>query len=182
MRIQDDHQSEGGSWFDTGPLDGSFDGKIVVLGVGNPYMRDDGVGIQVVHDLPSRGVGEEIVVQESRALEASLVWQFRHAAALVIVDALVSGALAGTISRFSVTPRAGPVEGIPSLHELQLHDLVDLSGLDMVSFPLIIVAIEPKDCSLGEGLTEELRAAVPRAVDEVVKVLQELSSRKAKES
>ena len=160
----------------------AYAGKIVVLGIGNPYMKDDGVGIVVAQELRKRGLGEGIVVYDSQTLEASLIWQFREANALVIVDAVQSGAPFGTVSRFRISPRDAPLEGVPSLHELRLHDLVDLAGFDLISFPVTIVAVEPKDCSLGEGLTEEMRGALPRAVDEVARVLTEIPARKTKNS
>jgi hydrogenase maturation protease len=171
MRISDDRDEDD-------VLNASYVGKVVVLGLGNPYMRDDGVGIRVAEELKKRSLGEGVVVFESRSFDASLFWQFRNAAALVIVDALRSGAPSGSVSRFSLAPSKAPVTGIPSLHELQLHDLVDLAGLDVLYCPVTVVAIEPKDCSLGEGLTQNLRTAVPRAVEEVTKVLSEVSSKR----
>ncbi len=62
---------------------------------------------------------------------------------------------------------------------MQLHDLVDLAGMNLVSFPVTVVAVEPKDCSLGEGMTAEIQEALPKAVDEVVKLVLEISRKKA---
>ena len=157
----------------------SLAGKIVVLGLGNPYMKDDGVGILVARELRRRDLGEDAVFQESLTLDASLIWQFREAAALVIIDALKSGAPVGKVSRFTIAPRSSPITDVPSLHEMQLHDLVDLAGMNLVSFPVTVVAVEPKDCSLGEGLTAEIQRALPKAVDEVVKLLREISKKNA---
>ncbi|HYB45725.1 MAG TPA: hydrogenase maturation protease [Nitrososphaerales archaeon] len=182
MGAPDEHESGGDSLSGIDSAEDSYAGKIVVLGIGNPYMRDDGIGIVVAQELRKRGLGEDIVVYDSQTLEASLIWQFREADALVILDALTSGAPPGTVSRFKISPRGAPIEGIPSLHELRLHDLVDLAGLDLISFPVVIVAVEPKDCSIGEGLTEEMRSALPRVVDEVTRVLTEISATKTRSS
>ena len=165
MRVTD--RPEGGR----GVFPESYRGRKVVIGLGNPYMKDDGVGIQVARQLKQMDLGNSVVVHESTSLEASLIWQFRDAAAIVVVDALASGASAGSVSRFTVAPRKGNISEIPSLHEMQLHDLIDLAGLNLLPCPLIIVAVEPKDSNLGEGLTDEVQAAVPRAVDEVIKLL-----------
>lgn len=165
--MPDDAQKEGIAPVGNDPTEGASAGKIVVLGIGNPYLKDDGVGILVAQELRSRRLGSDVLVYDSQTIEASLIWEFRQARALIIVDALTSGAPAGTVSRFRLAPKRGATEGIPSLHELRLHDLVDLAGLDVISSPVTIVAVEPKDCRLGEGLTEEVQAAVPKAVDEV---------------
>ena len=148
----------------------SFAGMTVILGLGNPYMRDDAVGIFVARELKKMKLGRRVVVHESHTLEASLIWQFRDAASLVVVDAAKSGAPPGTVSKFAVAPKRSQTTGIPSLHELQLHDLIDLAGTELISVPVTVVAIEPKDCSAGEGLTEEVKAAIPLAVEEAVKL------------
>jgi hydrogenase maturation protease len=173
MRVSDSPTVDEGNLLDDTQSDVA-DGKVVLLGLGNPYMKDDGAGILIAGELKKRDLGRGVLVLASRFLDASLIWQVRNAAAIVIIDALRSGAPVGTVSRFSLTSRRTPMAGLPSLHELQLHDLVDLAGLDAVSCPLAIVAVEPKDCGIGEGLTKELIAAVPKAVDEAAELAKDL--------
>ena len=113
------------------------------------------------------------MVYEYQTLELSLLWQFRGASRVIIVDALRSGASPGTVSMFAIAPREGPVLELPSLHALQLYDLFDLANLPgMLPCPVMIVGIEPNDCSPGEGLTDDLAAAVPRAVELAIEGLR----------
>ncbi len=150
----------------------SFEGKRVVIGLGNEYMRDDGVGIRVAKEVRGRNLGADVLVYEYLELELSLLWRFREAAKLVVVDALSSGGSGGTISTYSITPRDGPLLQLPSLHSLRMHDVFDLANrAGALPCPLTIVGVEPEDCSPGEGLTEAVASAIPRIVDTVVQEL-----------
>jgi len=148
------------------------EGKSVVIGLGNPYMRDDGVGIEVARELGRRGLGPEVLVYEYQTLELSLLWQFRGASKIIIVDAMKSGGSIGTVTTHRITPREGPLLDLPSLHSLQLYDMFDLANQSgMLPCPLTIIGVEPSDCNPGEGLTEPVAAAIQRAADTVIHAL-----------
>jgi len=152
--------------------DASFEGKRVVIGLGNPYMKDDGVGIQAAKELKRRDLGVGVHVFEYQTLELSLLWQFRGASKVIVVDAMRSGGTAGTVSTFAITPREGPLLEVPGLHALQLYDMFDLANQGgMLPCPVIIVGVEPADCNPGEGLTERVSAALPLVVETVVREL-----------
>jgi len=150
-------------------FDVSFDGKLVIIGLGNPYMKDDGVGIQVAREMMRRDLGPEVVVQEHQALELSLLWQFSGASKILVVDALRSGGPPGTVSKYSIVPREGPLTELPNLHSLQLFDMFDLANQSsLLPCPVTIVGIEPECTDPGEGLTEGVSSAIPKAVESIL--------------
>lgn len=151
----------------------SFEGKTVVIGLGNQYMKDDGIGLQVTRELKRHDLGKEILVYDYQALDLSLLWEFQGASRVIFVDAMKSGERPGTISRYTIAASKDPLIQLPSLHALQLYDMFDLaSQTGLLSCPVIIIGVEPKDCDVGEGLTEELTAALPRVVDKVIEELR----------
>ncbi len=104
----------------------------------------------------------------ARCWSLSLLWQFRGASKVIVVDALESGGYAGTVSTCTMAPREDSLFELPSLHALQLHDMFDLaSQAAMLPCPVTIVSVEPKDCSPRESVTCDLTAAVPRAAEAV---------------
>ena len=153
-------------------------GKTLILGLGNPILTDDGVGIHVV-----------------RAVAAHVQW-----AGLVFAEASVGGlrlldALVGYDRVILVdaiqTPhgRPGdlyllhPDELRTSLHSGSTHDL-SLSGalalgrqLGMVlptDEALTIMAVEVEDVlTFGESCTPAVAAAIPKAVEMVLACLQD---------
>ncbi|MDG7011325.1 MAG: hydrogenase maturation protease [Nitrososphaerota archaeon] len=144
-------------------------GKVVVVGLGNVYMRDDGVGIYVMAELRKLSLRKDVLICDYTEMELSLVGYFKGASKVIVVDALQSGKPAGTVSRFAIRMQERQVLQF-SLHGLQFYEVFDVaiqSGI--LTCPVIIVGIEPKDCSVGEGLSKELEEALPNVVGEVMK-------------
>ena len=70
------------------PWETSFENKSVVIGIGNRYMRDDGVGIEAARALRAENLGDEVFVYEENGIELSLLWQFRGARKIVVIGRL----------------------------------------------------------------------------------------------
>jgi hydrogenase maturation protease len=152
----------------------TFSGKQVVICLGNRYLRDDGIGIQVAEDLRDRNLGEDILVDACQTVDLSLLCHCKGASKVVLVDALKSGAPPGTVSKYNIVPDEGPFVSLPGLHELQLHDLFDIARqTGFLTCPVTIIGVEPKDCSVGEGLSAELVNALPDVLVEVTKELND---------
>jgi hydrogenase maturation protease len=140
-----------------------------VVGIGNRYLRDDAIGIEVAEELAHHRLKENILVRSCQAADLSLLAQFSGATKIVLVDAFRSGALPGTVSRYAILPSRGSLDSIPGLHSLELRDMFDIatqSGL--LTCPVTIIGVEPKDISPGEGLSPELARAVPKVLSAVV--------------
>jgi formate dehydrogenase subunit gamma len=147
----------------------SATGKTVVLGLGNRYLRDDGVGIAVAKELQRRNLGEGVLVRAHQTFDLWLLSEYSGASQLIIIDAVRSGSSPGTVSEYEVEPRPGPLDSLPGLHSLELHDLIDFaSRTGLLSCPLAVIGVEPKDCSPGEGLSVEVGRSVPAVVALVV--------------
>lgn len=148
-------------------------GKTVVLCLGNPYLRDDGVGVAVAKELQRRNLGEGTLVRAHQTFDLWLLSEFSGASRLFIVDAVRSGSSPGTVTEFEVAPRPGPLSSLPGLHSLELHDLIDFaSRMGLLSCQVTIIGVEPKNCEVGEGLSPEVERAIPEVVALVAKSQQ----------
>jgi len=147
-------------------------GKAVVLCLGNRYLRDDGVGIMVAEALKG-SLGRDVLVVESRTIDLSLVSLYEGASKVIVVDAMESGATPGEVSRCVLVPNGKTIEGLAGSHAMQLHEIFDVARqTGLLKCAVIIVGVEPKDCGIGEGLTPEVKEAIPRVVAEVRASLQ----------
>jgi hydrogenase maturation protease len=163
---------QGGDRRGPDPWEISFEDKSVVVGLGNRYMRDDAVGIEVARVLRGKNLAAVFVFEES-GIELSLLWQFRGARKIIVIDALRSGLPPGTVTRHAIVPGESEPSELRSLHELELYDLFDLAAHgELMPSPVIILGVEPMDCSAGEGLTKEVADAVPRIVEEAIRELE----------
>ena len=134
----------------------------LVIGVGNRWRRDDGVGPVVADRLRERGV--DAVEHAGEAVALMELWE--GAALAIVIDAAGPGTAPGTVRRVDATHEALP-PGLTaaSTHALGLADAIALARtLDRLPSRLVVYGIGGADFSSGEGLSP----AVERAVDEVV--------------
>ncbi|HME19439.1 MAG TPA: hydrogenase maturation protease [Nitrososphaerales archaeon] len=146
----------------------SYEGKTIILCIGNRYMKDDGVGPEISRRLREMALSPQVVVFDSVSVDLATVWQFRSAKKLLVVDAIRSGDRPGSVSRYSLVPGKGSAPLLPSLHGLDLTSAVDLAALDGPSLKIAILGVEPEDCSPGEGLTKQVEVAIPGAIEEIL--------------
>jgi hydrogenase maturation protease len=139
--------------------------NIVVIGIGNEYRSDDGVGIAVARRLHERFLTKITVLEESGE-GAALINSWKGATWVMLLDAVRSGALPGAIHRLDA--RAVP---IPtgffhySTHAFSVAEAIELArSLNELPPHLIVYGIEGENFSAGEGLSP----AVERAVDTVL--------------
>jgi hydrogenase maturation protease len=129
---------------------------VVVIGVGNEFRRDDGVGLAVIEqlrDLVPAGVG--LVVSDGEPTRLIEAWT--GTALAVVVDAV----RAGQIHRFVVERPGVGVARPASSHGFGLDDAIALAlALDRMPERLIVHAIEAADLTQGTGLTPAVAEAV----------------------
>ncbi|TDV44135.1 hydrogenase maturation protease [Actinophytocola oryzae] len=144
----------------------------VVIGVGNEYRRDDGIGPAVAERL-RRHVppGVEVVTTDGEPARVLDAWTGRHTA--VVVDAVVcTGSTPGRVHRLAVDeiPR-GTKEN--SSHGLGIPEAVELArALDRLPVHLVLYTVEVTDTGYGTGLSPPVASAIP---DIVAAVLAELT-------
>ena len=134
----------------------------MVLGVGNPLRRDDGVGIEVITALEGR-VSDNVYLLNGETvpenhLDLIVTFEPSH---LLIVDAALLGRPAGSIQFLSELP----ITGVPlSTHALPLQLFCEyLTRTINVKIGMLLV--QPSRVEFGEGLTAPVRAATTTLSD-----------------
>ena len=147
--------------------------SLIIIGVGNPMRRDDGVGAAVIAQLEQaelirNGDAVELVLLDGEPARLIEAWRGRRRA--IVIDAARAGVDAGRIHRVDVA-----VEPLPdwttsgSSHSAGIAEAVALAKvLDSLPDELVVFGIEPADLSLGEGLSPAVEAALPALVELVI--------------
>lgn len=143
-------------------------GGIVVIGIGNGYRRDDGVGLVVSAALDARSI-PNVVVKDGIADPMSLLDAWTNAALVVIIDAAIAKPLTpGRIRRCESTDLAAQTEGLHS-HSIDIGRTHALGqSLGRVPGELVVFTIEVADTDDGIGLSPQVAGAVPEVVDMVM--------------
>lgn len=144
-------------------------GRTVVIGVGNPYRRDDGVGPGVISLLRVRQLpGVELA--ESDGELGMLIDLWAGARLAVVVDAVrTRPCRPGRIHRLSAHhPSMAGATAATSSHRVELSAAVRLAKvLDRMPRRLLLFAVEVCDTGCGVGLTPAVAAAAETIAGEV---------------
>jgi len=129
-------------------------GRRVVLGVGERSRRDDGVGPEVVGALDGR-VPRGVELVQGIADPTSLLDLWDGAELAIVVDAMVSGAPAGTVLRLEGPDLARAASARPtSSHGLSVRDAFELGRfLGRLPERLLVYLVEARDLAPGIGLS-----------------------------
>ena len=143
-----------------------------ILCLGNELLGDDGIGPLAAERLrETLPAGVEIVSTSESGLD--LLEHLQHAGAVVVVDAVQTGAAApGTVHIWNARELAVP-QG-PSPHYAGLNETLALArALDLALPPEItVLAIEAGDTlSFGAEMTPEVRDAIPLVAGIIEKML-----------
>ncbi|MHB9130505.1 MAG: hydrogenase maturation protease [Armatimonadota bacterium] len=144
---------------------------VIVLGIGNLLMRDDGVGVHLVNRLAieqARYPGIEFRDLGTSGLEALHAIAGRRKA--IFLDCAVMGDSPGTLRRMLPEDLVSrKVLARLSSHEGDLLHLLDLSRqLGELPETVVIFGIEPADISPGVGLSLELEGRMEKYIEAVV--------------
>jgi hydrogenase maturation protease len=138
---------------------------VLLLALGNGSRGDDGVGVALGRALAARLPHEKVHLEEAVQLLPEHAEQAATADAVVFLDATVVGA-PGEVQAHPVAPRAAR-EAL--LHALTPEELLGLAKLAWGRAPEgLLVSIAGKDFSFVERLSEEVHAALGRAVEQAL--------------
>jgi hydrogenase maturation protease len=144
-----------------------IDGPLLVLGVGNILMRDEGVGVRVVERLRAspEPLPADVRIVDGGTLGLDLLPLIEEARGLILVDAVDVKAEPGTILVLRGHDVTGAFGGHISPHQVGVGDLVAVGELTAVLPQAIaLVGIQPAEVEVGLELSEHVEAAVPGAV------------------
>ena len=138
----------------------------LVLGMGNPILSDDGLGLVVARRLRELPMPGDVEVAESEVGGLRLLELVRGFTKVVIIDALRSGGTPGEIKRLDADEfRGGHRYG--SAHSIHLGTVLELGhqlGLPMPA-EVVVYTAEALDVeTFGEQLSEPVAAAAERLV------------------
>ena len=146
---------------------------VLVLGVGNVLMTDEGVGVHVVRYLEKAGVPAGVELLDGGTGSFLLLDPMQRASRIILIDATLDEKPPGTITR--LTPRfSTEYPRTLTAHDIGLKDLLDAFYLlghtvDVVLFAISIAPLQ----ELGLELSPEIEARIPGIAE---RVLEEVSA------
>jgi len=132
--------------------------RVVIAGIGNPFRRDDFVGVETVRNLQNK-VSTSVFLIEAETVPENFMQQIASfkPTHILLVDAGIINKEPGT------TQLADPTQLMRktsiSTHTMPLRIFCDYLT-ETTGAKISLLVIQPKDTSFGEGLTPKLRETV----------------------
>ncbi len=149
--------------------------RILVMGIGNPLMTDEGVGVRVAELLMSGyEFPDSVEVVDAGTMGLGIMNLFRDRDLVIVVDAIDNtGHPPGTVVLLSPEDLA-PNQIMHSLHDTKFADVLEAARLTGIEPAAVCIGIQVG--SLEQWVTEltpEVEAALPTAVSAVMEILAE---------
>lgn len=142
--------------------------KVLILGVGNYLMGDEGVGVHVIYEMEEIELPDYIDVLDGGTGGFFLMNYFDAYPVVIFLDATMDGKPAGTVS--VIRPKfAADFPSALSVHDVGLKDMIEAIYLQdkRPDIHLITISIE-KLIAMNMELSKEVEDSVPKAIETIL--------------
>jgi hydrogenase maturation protease len=144
----------------------------LVLGLGNPLMGDDAIGLLILAELAAREFAPPVELVDGGTWGLALLPEVERAGSLLLLDAVHSGAAAGTVYVLDAADIPRFLSEKVSPHQVDVRELLALAELrGALPARLALVGVQPATFGFGDGLSPEVAGATDRAVQAALAVL-----------
>ena len=150
--------------------------NILVMGIGNLLLQDEGAGVRVIEALENKYVmpaGVELLDGGTSGIE--LLYYIEGRDVLILVDVVRNGGNSGTLYRFEGEEVPALFQKKISPHQLGISDLLATAKLiDKMPEKVVLFGIEPKCIDTGLELTAEVTSSIPEIVEQIADEIRSL--------
>lgn len=151
--------------------------SILVLGVGNYLMGDEGVGVHIIEEMAKQNLPEYLDILDGGTGGFLLLNCFEAYKTVIFVDATIDGRPAGTIRL--IRPKfAADFPTALSVHDVGLKDMIEAVYLmeDKPDLHLFTVSIEEL-VPMTLKLNPNVKNAIPTVIDKIIRHANKLHTK-----
>jgi hydrogenase maturation protease len=152
--------------------------NILVLGVGNLLLQDEGAGVRALEEFESKyQVPEGVELLDGGTSGLELLYHIEGRDCLIIIDVVKSGQPVGTVVRMEAEEVPAVFRQKISPHQLGISDLLATAQLTLgMPTKLVLLGIEPKSIETGLEMSAEVRQGLGELVDRLARELETLGA------
>jgi hydrogenase maturation protease len=150
--------------------------SILLIGLGNILLKDEGVGVHVVNAVKQRYAFSPDVVEiiDGGTMGLDLLPLFEDRDKILIVDAVDFGKEPGFIGMIERDKIPSVLNSKLSVHHINLSDVLfaaELMGIRPSE--ICLIGVQPKSLAVGLDMTDEISGKIERLIDMTIKKLSE---------
>ncbi len=165
-----------------GNRESSIENRVLVLGLGNVLLKDEGVGVHVAGQLQKLDLPGNVEVIDGGTAGLDILLSQEGLYKLVVIDATRAGKRPGTIykTRFKAAEKdrltqifSNAEQSKISLHQVGLIDaLAAAERMSCAPEEIVIIGVEPREMAYGLELTEQVKQRLAEIVDTVLEEIK----------
>lgn len=148
--------------------------KLLVLGIGNILLKDEGIGVFAVQELSKESWPEEVDFIDGGTFTQDLFYLFENYEQILVLDCVKGGQEPGTIYRLKKEDLLENKEQSISLHDIDLLDSLKMVELMGKTPELTILGVEPYKLEWHLGLSPELEKIFPKFLEVVRREIKKI--------
>lgn len=143
---------------------------ILLLGLGNILLSDEGLGVRVIEELGrDYEFPEEVNIIDGGTGAFFLLPYLEQAVKVLVIDAVKMGKSPGSIYELTFEECLLLPKEKLSLHEISFSDLLFLLQLRGKTFDdFVLLGVEPANIEPGDTLSEEVKMALPKVIERIL--------------
>jgi len=131
--------------------------KLLVLGVGNILLMDEGIGVHAVREIWEENWPENVIFLDGGTFTQDLFYEFEKYDHILVLDVVRAGREPGTIYRMEEKDLVENEKQALSLHDVDLLDSLRMASLLGNRPDLTVIGIEPEKIDWGTEMTATLQ-------------------------
>ncbi|SNZ15745.1 HyaD/HybD family hydrogenase maturation endopeptidase [Hydrogenobacter hydrogenophilus] len=149
--------------------------KVLVLGIGNILLSDEGVGVRVVEELRKNySFSDGVELMDGGTLGIDLLYFMEGFERLLVVDAVLGGGPPGTLYKLKDEEVKAYFRKKVSAHELGFQEVLALADLlGKKPKEVVMIGIEPESLDLSVELSYSIKRRMQDLIDKVLEQLRE---------
>ena len=150
--------------------------NVLVMGIGNLLLQDEGAGVRAVEEFERRFETPDCVeLLDGGTSGIELLQYIQGRDVLILIDVVRNGTPSGTLSRFEGEEVPALFQKKISPHQLGISDLLATARLiDKMPQKVVLFGIEPESIDTGLELTEEIAGSINRLTEMVAEEIRSL--------
>ena len=148
--------------------------KILVLGIGNLLLRDEGIGVHVVQRMKGMDLPSDVEIMDGGTMGIDLLYCIEGRKKVVVIDAVSADSPPGALYRFTDRDLEDYKGFIRSAHEIDFTYVLNTARLfGKKPDKVIFIGITPGDISEGLTLSPAVEKKIPEIIELVMKEINE---------
>jgi hydrogenase maturation protease len=159
-------------------LDNTNKNRILVLGIGNYLMGDEGVGVHSIHALSKIDLPENVDILDGGTGSFNLMPILAKYPLVIFIDATMDSKEPGTLN--VIYPKfANDFPSVLSAHDVGLKDMIDALEFKGELPQIVLITVSIKEMiPMTIELTEDVKKSISKVTEKVIEILEKIEIKK----